>query len=174
MRKRIKEITLDPLIQSVLKLSRNLPRNSQIRRALPNLGTYQLMNNEREVQVKKIWGRSLGNKIQKVQACQVQINMDPEDQDKTKGLCPISSALEVQGQIKALEVPDHNNQVLEGQVLFNKDKDPQLQGNMDKGGPLLNSRVIIIKVKMKWVPGDLINMVQEDLVQISRAQGVLV
>lgn len=132
------------------------------------------MNNEREVQVKKIWGRSLGNKIQKVQACQVQINMDPEDQDKTKGLCPISSALEVQGQIKALEVPDHNNQVLEGQVLFNKDKDPQLQGNMDKGGPLLNSRVIIIKVKMKWVPGDLINMVQEDLVQISRAQGVLV
>lgn len=100
--------------------------------------------------------------------------MDPEDQDKTKGLCPISSALEVQGQIKALEVPDHNNQVLEGQVLFNKDKDPPLQANMDKGDPLLNSRVIIIKVKMKWVPGDLINMVQEDLVQISRAQGVLV
>lgn len=63
MRKRIKEITLDPLIQSVLKLSRNLPQNIQIRRALPNLGTYQLMNNEREVQVKKIWDKSLGNKI---------------------------------------------------------------------------------------------------------------
>lgn len=133
----------------------------------------------REVQVKKILDKSLDSKIKKaldrvVQACQVQINRDPEDQDKTKGLDPISSALEVQGQIKAQEVPGHNNKVLEGQVLFNKAKDPQLQANMDKGDPLLNSRVIIIKVKMKWVPGDLINMSQEGQVQISRDQGVLV
>lgn len=133
----------------------------------------------REVQVKKILDKSLDSKIKKaldrvVQACQVQINRDPEDQDKTKGLDPISSALEVQGQIKAQEVPGLNNKVLEGQVLFNKAKDPQLQANMDKGDPLLNSRVIIIKVKMKWVPGDLINMSQEGQVQISRDQGVLV
>lgn len=30
---------------------------------------------------------------------------------------------------------------------------------MDKGDFFFNSRVIIIKVKMKWVLGDLINMV---------------